>query len=111
MAMSRPQKPPLAKPKPRVVEQRERRAELARTIRVVREAVWRRDQGRCRVCQRWGQHVHHLQYRSRGGRWTTANCVLLCRACHQDVHAKTLSITGADADDLDGLVFERRQWW
>ena len=63
---------PIGKPKPNVVIKRERRAQAERAARAVRAAVWRRDQGRCRACQRRrGQHIHHLQYRSRGGRWTT----------------------------------------
>jgi HNH endonuclease len=99
------------KPKPRVVVQRERRVALAQTMKAVRAAVWRRDAGRCRACARRARQLHHVQYRSQGGRWTTTNCVLLCRACHQEVHARILVITGTDADDLAGLVFERRCWW
>jgi 5-methylcytosine-specific restriction endonuclease McrA len=100
------------KPKPGVIVQRERRQQLAQTIRAVRTAVWRRDAGRCRAChRRRGDHVHHLRYRSRGGRWTTANCLLLCRACHQHVHAQILRIRGTDANREDDLSFERRAWW
>jgi 5-methylcytosine-specific restriction endonuclease McrA len=85
---------------------------LAQTIKAVRATVWRRDGGRCRVCwRRRGDHVHHLQYRSQGGRWSTANCLLLCRWCHQDVHARILVITGSNADDPAGLVFARHRWW
>ena len=60
---------------------------------------------------RRAHHLHHVRYRSQGGRWTTTNCVLLCRACHQDVHARILAITGSNADDPGGLTFERRVWW
>jgi 5-methylcytosine-specific restriction endonuclease McrA len=100
------------KPKPDVIVRRERRQDLAQTIRAVRVAVWRRDAGRCRAChRRRGDHMHHLKYRSRGGRWTTANCLLLCRACHQDVHAQILRIRGTDANRANAVMFERRQWW
>ena len=99
-------------PKPHVVVQRERRARVAQTIKAVRAAVWRRDGGRCRACHRRADQLHHVQYRSQGGRWTTANGVLLCRACHQDVHARILIIVGLNADDPAGLAFERRRpWW
>jgi 5-methylcytosine-specific restriction endonuclease McrA len=102
----------LGKPKPQVVIRRERRATRGAATQVVRAAVWRREGGRCRACQsRQRPHVHHLQYRSCGGTWTTANCVLLCRECHQDVHARILIIGGCDADSRDGLTFERRRWW
>jgi hypothetical protein len=103
---------PLPKPKPQVVVRRERRAAAAGVARAVRAAVWRRDGGRCRVCGgRQQPQVHHVQFRSQGGRWTTANCVLVCRPCHQDLHARTLIIVGTDADAPDGLAWERRQWW
>jgi 5-methylcytosine-specific restriction endonuclease McrA len=100
------------KPKPTVIARRERRAAEAASARQVRAAVWRRDACRCRACNgRQQLQVHHLMRRSRGGRWTTDNCVLLCRACHQDVHARILTTTGADADRADGVRFERRRWW
>ena len=107
--------PPLTavpRPKPRVVDQRERRAVRAQITKTVRAQVWRRDGGRCRACQRRrGTHVHHVRYRSCGGRWTTANDVLLCQACHQDVHARILLIWGTNADVAADLVFERQRWW
>jgi len=103
---------PVPKPKPQVIIKRERRGALAHVRRAVRDTVWRRDGGRCRACQRRrGQHVHHLRYRSHGGRWTTANCLLLCHACHQDVHAALLVVIGANADQPDGVHFEARRWW
>jgi 5-methylcytosine-specific restriction endonuclease McrA len=99
-------------PTPQLIIRRERRAALAATRRAVRMAVWRREAGRCRACHgRQRLHVHHLRFRSRGGKWTTTNCVVLCRDCHQDVHARILIITGVDADVRDGLQFERRRWW
>jgi 5-methylcytosine-specific restriction endonuclease McrA len=102
----------LPRPKPMVVERRERRAAQAALIRTVRAAVWRRDQHRCRVCgRRTRLQVHHVQLRSHGGPWTTANCVLLCRDCHQEVHARIVIISGRDADVQDGLTFERQRWW
>jgi 5-methylcytosine-specific restriction endonuclease McrA len=110
--MTRIRSQAVPKPKPGVIVRRERRQDLAQTIRAVWMAVWRRDGGRCRAChRRRGDHVHHLVYRSRGGRWTTANCLLLCRACHQDVHAQILCIRGTDANREDTVTFERRRWW
>ena len=103
---------PLARPKPMVVVRRERRAALAVVMRTVRAAVWRRDQRRCRACAaRTRLQLHHVQFRSHGGPWTTTNCMLLCRECHQDVHARILIVHGRDADAPEGLTFERRQWW
>ena len=102
---------PVPRPKPRVITQRERQAARVQIRRTIRAQVWRRDGGRCRACQRRGAHVHHLQARSRGGPWTTANCVLLCRACHQDVHARILIVRGTNADASADLAFERQRWW
>jgi 5-methylcytosine-specific restriction endonuclease McrA len=103
---------PLPRTKPIVVIRRERRVARAAVIRTVRAAVWRRDQGRCRACTRRTRlHLHHVQLRSHGGPWSTTNCVLLCRDCHQDVHARILIVQGRDADAPDGLTFERQRWW
>jgi 5-methylcytosine-specific restriction endonuclease McrA len=101
----------IPRPKPRVVLQRERRVADRLMAATVRTAVWRRDSGRCRTCGARGAHVHHLRFRSRGGRWTTANCLLLCRRCHQDVHARILVLTGDDADRPDAVTWERHRWW
>ena len=109
MTPTRPSAVP--KPKPRIVVKRERRATLAQAMQAVRAAVWRRDQGRCRACARRAHQLYRVQFRSQNGRWTTANCIALCRACHQDVHARILRIMGSNADDRAGLVFERRTWW
>ena len=103
--------PAIPKPKPAIVVQRERHAAHTATIRAVRATVWRRDGGRCRACAQRAHHLHHLQFRSHGGRWTTANCLLLCRACHQDVHARILRISGGDADAPTTVQFERVRWW
>ena len=32
-------------------------------------------------------HVHHIQFRSKGGTNTPTNLVTLCETCHQDLHA------------------------
>jgi 5-methylcytosine-specific restriction endonuclease McrA len=101
-----------AKPQPKILVQRAARAQLVDTIKVVRATVWRRDQGRCRACgRRRGAQIHHVRFRSHGGRWTVANCVWLCRACHQDVHAGLWRVTGANANAPHGVQFTRRRWW
>ncbi len=37
-------------------------------------------------------HVHHIQFRSKGGTNTPANLVTLCETCHQDLHAGQFEI-------------------
>lgn len=38
----------------------------------------------CEVCGGFvnDYEMHHRKFRSRGGRWTPANCLLLCKPCH-----------------------------
>ena len=71
----------------------------------LRQAVWHRDGGCCRVCRRWcyDPHTHHIQYRSLGGKDEMANLVLLCGDCHSNEHAKRIAITGT----ADALRVER----
>jgi 5-methylcytosine-specific restriction endonuclease McrA len=53
----------------------------------VRLNVRARDLQRCRWCERPGQQVHHVHYRSEGGQDEESNLVLLCQACHNLVHS------------------------
>ena len=97
----------LAFPKARatVLERIERKRELKATEDRCRRAVRVRDQGRCRVpsCQASSKHLHHIVYRSHGGKWQTHNVVSLCQKCHGLVHAALIRIAG-DADGV--LTFE-----
>lgn len=43
-------------------------------------------------------HHHHLKPRSLGRDDSTSNLLLLCRGCHEDVHAKKMTIVGMDAN-------------
>lgn len=66
--------------------------------------VRERDAGRCRVCGASGwAEVHHIRYRSRGGSDELSNLVLLCKACHDAVHAGRLRVGGTS----DALRVER----
>jgi hypothetical protein len=91
-----------AKPEPRVRVKRMTQALEARQALAFRKAVRQRDGGRCRVCQKkYGQHVHHINYLSRGGaRHDTKNGVLLCAAHHADCHAGLLRFKGNADDEL-----------
>jgi hypothetical protein len=73
--------------------------------RAVRAAVSVRDRRRCRCCgRREGLHLHHLVFRSKGGRWSTENIVTLDAICHALIHARQVWILGKNADRL--LTFE-----
>lgn len=61
--------------------------------RAERRSRWRalvvgRDEGRCRLCGKRGTDAHHILYRSQGGTDELFNGILLCRACHETVHAE-----------------------
>jgi 5-methylcytosine-specific restriction endonuclease McrA len=93
----------------RKIKVRDREAER----REVYDAVNRRDRYRCVVCGAKADpraiglteqgHHHHILYRSRGGKHQRWNVCLLCPACHAEVHAKRLFLSG-NADE--GLTIE-----
>lgn len=73
--------------------------------RAVYAAVTARDVC-CRCCGRsYGLHRHHLVYRSQCGQTTPENVLLVCAACHSDIHAKRLRVVGTDANGP--IRFER----
>lgn len=96
------------KPESRARERKATRADAERMRRAAYRQVTAREGRLCRVClspadpaaldlMQRGEH-HHLTFRSRGGHDTTGNLVLICAACHADVHAHRLTITGDDAN-------------
>ena len=96
---------PQPKLRPRVLEQRDAKRALSTMERAVRVAVQARDGRRCRCCgRRDGLHLHHLTFRSKGGKWRTENIVMLDAICHALLHARQLWIIGKDADKR--LTFE-----
>ncbi|MDB4952860.1 MAG: endonuclease [Myxococcales bacterium] len=70
----------------------------------VRQQVWVRDQGRCRVpgC-RSSRHleVHHIVFRSEGGDNSPRNLLVLCSSHHTALHEGKLKIIGDAADELE----------
>lgn len=95
------------KPESRAREKQQRK----RTKEAIRRDVYRevtiRDGRRCRSCgSRVHLHHHHLRFRSKGGADTSANLLLLCAVCHDDLHGYRLGITGTDANKV--LRFVRR---
>lgn len=91
------------KPIPRAVERLKAKREKDSAAAAVRKDVRIRDGFACRCCgAKWTPEnpvdAHHLKFRSMGGGDTTANLLLLCRACHALVHAWRLFIIGKSAD-------------
>ena len=51
----------------------------------IRKAILRRDESRCRICNKdYNLHVHHIDY-DRGNN-KDSNLVTLCEPCHRAVH-------------------------
>jgi hypothetical protein len=88
-----------AKGIPRVLDRIEKKRDLAAQERACRLAVSKRDKGRCVVpgCREASQHLHHILFRSRGGKWRSGNVCSLCITHHQMLHAGLIQISG-DAD-------------
>jgi len=88
---------PIPKPLPRYVEKLTAKRDKAANMRRVRVAVLARDKGRCRCCGAKGMDLHHVLYRSRGGKDTESNLVTVCRQCHAAIHGHALTVYGEDA--------------
>ncbi|MFX3617952.1 MAG: HNH endonuclease [Sporolactobacillus sp.] len=58
----------------------------ARFSRQVREKILLRDQGCCYFCGRPSNIIHHIKFRSQGGRGVETNGVVLFPLCHLKVH-------------------------
>lgn len=54
----------------------------------VRSNVVERDRLRCRGCGKPGEEVHHIIFRSHGGKDEEGNLVTICRNCHNQAHGK-----------------------
>lgn len=54
-------------------------------LKVKKEAA-ERDGGMCAICGAPAVDVHHVRYRSHGGKDELGNVVCLCRACHEMAH-------------------------
>lgn len=53
----------------------------------VRKQIYERDEGTCQQCKyRRGEEVHHVRFKSQGGRGVVTNGVLLCHHCHTICH-------------------------
>jgi hypothetical protein len=71
--------------------------------KTLQKQVLKRDLGRCQVpgCSRRAVHVHHVQFRSRGGSDDDENLIGLCAAHHlQGVHRGHIRVRGRAPDGL-----------
>lgn len=97
------------KGEPRIVVKQAKKAKLAKQERECRIAVRKRDKGKCVVpgCKEGARHLHHITFRSHGGKWTSANCCSLCPIHHQLLHNGKIHISG-NADEHLTITGEKR---
>ena len=84
----------------RIEAKQTKRRDRAKEERDCRLKVKARDKGKCVVpgCKERSQHLHHILYRSKGGKWRSENIASLCPTHHQWVHLGKITISG-NADE------------
>ena len=95
---------PVAKGATRLQESTAQTAVDRKADRQFRSAVWRRDEGRCRLCARVVRrtltvcpeqgHVHHLRGRrvAPQDRYNPKAAILVCRSCHEQHHTGVVTV-------------------
>ena len=54
----------------------------------LRRKVYERDGGQCVLCGGAGAHIHHIIFRSQGGKDEAENLVTLCGSCHENARSE-----------------------
>ena len=108
----------IPKGRPKALDVREAKAELATTDRKENAKAKTRAAGTCEVrdlharCWRKDVHTHHLiggiGRRNRGKSILAAHKLRVCDRCHRDIHAKVLQPTTA-TDEAAAVRFRRMQ--
>lgn len=73
-------------PKPTYQRQAPKRSKRSQFSKRVREEIIERDEGVCRNCGALGSQIHHVVFRSQGGRGVYTNGLLVCNGCHKRIH-------------------------
>ncbi len=100
-----------AKPKPRLLIKQRKAALKEANWRTVSAAVRKRDKGKCRACGKPGTQIHHVVYRSHGGKDEASNLILTCSRCHSAIHAKVTLVTFNLRHPALGITFTRNTQW
>ena len=81
--------------------------------RTKRMRIFGRDRYRCQVrgCSRPAAHLHHIEYRSRGGSNDESNLLCVCAGHHlYGIHEERMRVTGKAPDKLVWEFGLRRSW-
>lgn len=74
-------------PKPNHRRAKPKRADRNKFSQQAREYILQRDNNTCRVCcVSQATQIHHVMYRSRGGRGVKTNGLSICNKCHHKIH-------------------------
>lgn len=94
-----------AKPRPRLLDTRAIKAAQALQWRELRRRVLKRDGGVCRVCLRAKAfEIHHVLFRSLGGKDEARNLIAVCRTCHEDIHGHVVKLRWRDDTNRAGTL-------
>lgn len=103
--------PSLQKPRPRLLSKWQKEIQKDTNWRKVSAVVRKRDGGKCRCCGKPGNQIHHIVYRSHGGKDDAGNLILTCGDCHAAIHAKVLLVTFNPKRPALSITFRRNTQW
>ena len=66
---------------------------MKKHIKIYREHFGIEDYYPCEVCGLKATDIHHIKYKSRGGKDEIENLMALCRSCHDKAHQEILQET------------------
>jgi hypothetical protein len=73
-------------PKPKHNRRVKKRGDRSVFSKLVRSEVKKHFNDACQECGGKGLHLHHVCFRSAGGRGVFTNALLLCNGCHKFIH-------------------------
>jgi hypothetical protein len=73
-------------PKPSHNRRVKKRGDRSKFSKMVRDEVKKHFNDTCQECGGKGLHLHHVCFRSQGGRGVMTNALLLCNNCHKRIH-------------------------
>ncbi len=73
-------------PKPQHKRRVPKRGDRSKFSKFVRDQVKDHFNNTCQMCLGKGVHLHHVKFRSQGGRGVFSNALLVCNSCHKEIH-------------------------
>lgn len=89
-------------PKPNFKRRKPSLSSRGRFSKKVIAEIIDRDDGLCVVCLSEAVDIHHVKFKSRGGRGVFTNGICICRNCHDKAHS-----SAAEAKRLENMMVEK----